>query len=111
MNICENSGYNWFDISICVGVIEKIFGGKHIVWNENPNIPCLLQSFHKDIAKKLYGIFPFELGISGLEVSGVNYMEDLIKTELEEDNAIIYYLGNNNYERLSVHNKNIVELI
>jgi len=111
MNICEDTGYNWFNISICVGVIEKIFGNEYIVWNENPNIPKILKIFHKDIIKELYKIFPFELGISGFQVSGIKYLEDLIKTEFKKGNSTIYYIGNNNYERLSTNNKNNVELI
>jgi hypothetical protein len=111
MNICEYDGFNWFNISITATVIEKVFGNEYIVWNKNPNIPILLKEFHKHIVEELYKVFPFELGISGFEVSGEKYIEDLKTNEIKKSSSIIYYVGKNNYEHLSINNKNNIELI
>jgi hypothetical protein len=111
INVCEDIGYNWFDISIYTAVIEKIFGKEYIVWNENLNIPILLKSFWEKIAKELYNIFPFQLGISGFEVSGEKYIEEIMEKELKENKFITYYIGENNYELLSPNNKrNVIKI-
>ena len=111
INVCEENGYNWFDISIYKSVIEKIFGKRYIALNEISKMPNILKIFFERIAYELYKIYPFQLGIRGVEVSGYNNIKNILDNDLEDDKLIEYYIGNNNYHKLSSNNKNIITLI
>jgi hypothetical protein len=110
-NVCEENGYNWFDISIATAMIEIIFGAEYITWNANPNVPNELKIFFDNIAKELYKVYPFQLGMTGFQISGINYIEDILKNKLKYDCADSYYIGNNYYDKLSPEMKKIVKLV
>jgi hypothetical protein len=112
INVCEEIGSNWFDISINTPIIEKVFGKEYIIEDSvNPNIPNELKVFFQKIAKELYKIYPFQLGMSGYEVSGINSIENVLKKEIDNNKYISYYIGNNYYNKLSLNTKKYVILI
>jgi hypothetical protein len=112
INICEENGFNWFDISIYTQIIEKIFGNKYVVWNNRPKIPKEIKDFFDNIVKELYKIYPFLLGVSGFEVSGLNYIENIINNNFMYNDMISnYYIGSNYYDKINKNNIKIIKIM
>lgn len=105
------TGFNWFDICFYTAAIEKVFGSEYQTWTENPKVPAELKEFFAIIAKQLYEIYPFKLGILDFEVSGQYYLDNL-KTPLTNDwTPSSFFVGQENYEHISKDNRKFVTKI
>ena len=105
------TGFNWFDICFYTAAIEKVFGSEYLTWTENPKVPAQLNNFFTTTIKKLYEIYPFQLAIRDFEVSGQYYLENL-STELDNEWLVSkFYVGQENYNKVSEPNKTFVTKI
>lgn len=105
------TGFNWFDICFYTAAIEKVFGSEYLTWTENPKVPVQLKNFFTTTIKKLHEIYPFQLAIGDFEVSGQYYLENL-STELNNEWLVSkFYVGQENYNKVSEPNKKFVTKI
>lgn len=102
------TGYNWFDICFYTATIEKVFGSEFQTWTENPKVPDELKNFFVTTLKQLYKIYPFQLAIFDFEVSGQYYLDDLKNPLTNGWTPSSFFVGQDNYERISTDNKKIV---
>lgn len=105
------TGFNWFDICFYTTAIEYVFGVEYQTWTENPKVPKELTDFFTKILKDLYKIYPFELAISGFEVSGQYYLNDLTKPLTNNWGDSKFYIGQKNYSLIATENKkNVINI-
>ena len=81
---------DWFDICFYTSTIEKVFGKEYCTWSEHPNIPTEISQFFSETAKYLYQLQPFQMAISGFEVSGSCSLPELISTPFDFSNCNLY---------------------
>ncbi|HRC32998.1 MAG TPA: hypothetical protein PK736_06105 [Bacteroidia bacterium] len=105
------TGFYWFDICFYTTTIEKVFSLTQQDWTDYPSVPNELKKFFMTTLAKLDKIFPLQLAILDFEASGQFYLEDL-KTPLTFIyNPPCFFVGQDNYEHISIENRKYVTKI
>lgn len=77
-------GSNWLDMGMYATVYEEVEGlGRYVVKEEEALKELFLQ-----IAKYLYTVYPFRVGLIGYEVSGMYSLQCLKEQEISEQEAL-----------------------
>ena len=104
------TGFIWFDLCFTESAIEKVFSEKFEISEIDSENPKILIDFLKNLMKKLFEKYSFELAIIGVEVSGQYYLEDL-ETKLENQPNIKFFVGKDKLERIAESNKKLITIL